>query len=970
MTKKTARAPKDKRVDEEKKVGKRTKGVTKRVNRPSKSAKVQNTTKKAAKPQKRKKAAKATERQTKKARVLPVKRHIVTHCLIPRKRGLYSCSEMAIAVMALAADGVVYSWGVNDEGALGRPTNDKIWDESPEGKEHSERGDPYVPGKVLLPSSVRVVQLSAGDSHTCALMDDGCVWSWGTFRDASGVMGFSVEKKLQLIPTEVYAPGEAHPPLVRIASGADHVCAVTENGKLMSWGSGQQGQLGRVGPRMSDRVRLTTFLTPTACAIRRPRGSHSSTVTDVACGTYSTFVTLSDGSIYVCGLNNYGQLGVSGKDIVYSFTLVETGSKHSISRVYPGQHHTLFLTDKDSLLSCGRPTYGRLGQQGADVSSDAPCPAIHPVDGLDGVKVVGGAGGLAVSGCFDQKGSVYLWGFGTSNQLPRVTTMTMRSSHGRWHRQSASSLQRHYSWSLVGSMRLCYTVFIIAIERLGVAMFQGSVPSSRRPNSLLVLVTIFIMLMTVSIYQVSNIALQDHDLMNDLEYVRLKEEHSKKGNSLLPKDFWAHDNVHDATFSQDQQKLRAALGEETVGDMMALCGRTLYHTLSRGYAKSHSLGRWTFVATGDIPDMWIRDSSVQVGIYLSKIGHHPFLRGIIEGLLRTQAFFIVQDPYANAFSPAWRDIDTLDKFSRLLGRGGWVATRNYELDSSVYFIQFLWNYFSHKDIHAPEHLLHDPIVFDAVKVRQGLGKKTGYTGMTWSGFRPSDDPNFYGYSIPSNVYAASALYKLIEMNKVVWMDDALHSKSARLLTDIENGIERYDFDDANLPSLLSLPLLGWPKLDMEVYAATRRRLLDPGINPQYFRGKDIQGIGSEHTMPGYVWPLAMVTEALTDKSIEQRARIAKMLLQTQCGNGLMHESVHANRTTACTRPEFEWANAMFVVMVERSLGYDCDSAAMDFLATQRQRKESDDTSSLPENGDKGDNPLYFGGLESMVQFID
>ncbi|KAI8105517.1 hypothetical protein M9434_000102 [Picochlorum sp. BPE23] len=453
MTKKTARAPKDKRVDEEKKVGKRTKGVTKRVNRPSKSAKVQNTTKKAAKPQKRKKAAKATERQTKKARVLPVKRHIVTHVSHLKEKGTIfvfgdgDCGQLGLGedvteklrpfpldlegtgvvqvvcggmhTVALTADGVVYSWGVNDEGALGRPTNDKIWDESPEGKEYSERGDPYVPGKVLLPASVRVVQLSAGDSHTCALMDDGSVWSWGTFRDASGVMGFSVEKKLQLIPTEVYAPGEAHPPLVRIASGADHVCAVTENGKLMSWGSGQQGQLGRVGPRMSDRVRLTTFLTPTACAIRRPRGSHSSTVTDVACGTYSTFVTLSDGSIYVCGLNNYGQLGVSGKDIVYSFTLVETGSKLSISRVYPGQHHTLFLTDKDSLLSCGRPTYGRLGQQGADVSSDAPCPAIHSVDGLDGVKVVGGAGGLAVSGCFDQNGSVYLWGFGTSNQLAK-----------------------------------------------------------------------------------------------------------------------------------------------------------------------------------------------------------------------------------------------------------------------------------------------------------------------------------------------------------------------------------------------------------------------------------------------------------------------------------------------------------------------------------------------------------------------
>lgn len=88
-----------------------------------------------------------------------------------------------------------------------------------------------------------------------------------------------------------------------------------------------------------------------------------------------------------------------------------------------------------------------------------------------------------------------------------------------------------------------------------VVLSGGGFSTSRRPNSLLVLITIFIMLMTVSIYQVSNIALRDHDLMNDLEYVRLKEEQATRGNSMLPKDVWALDNVHDATFSKEQEQV-------------------------------------------------------------------------------------------------------------------------------------------------------------------------------------------------------------------------------------------------------------------------------------------------------------------------------------------------------------------------------------------------------------------------------
>ncbi|PSC70525.1 fructose bisphosphate aldolase [Micractinium conductrix] len=317
--------------------------------------------------------------------------------------------------VALTEGGKIYSWGVNDEGALGRETAGELWEKS--GQASGQPGDAYTPGEVHVPNEAgRVVQLSTGDSHTCMLTELGAVWAWGTYRDASGVMGFGKHTRIQLTPVCVYEAKKPEEQILRIASGADHTAGVTAAGALLTWGNGQQGQLGRVGERLSDRVKMETLLAPHAVPFKRIRGV-STKIVDVNCGTYATFATTADGHQFAFGLNNYGQLALPGRVPIYAPTLVKALEGKGAKLVRSGQHHTLVLTEAGMLLSFGRPTYGRLGQRDAEVSTDAACPDPKHVDGLEGVAVAGAAACLAVSGCFSVEGDAWLWGFGTSNQL-------------------------------------------------------------------------------------------------------------------------------------------------------------------------------------------------------------------------------------------------------------------------------------------------------------------------------------------------------------------------------------------------------------------------------------------------------------------------------------------------------------------------------------------------------------------------
>ncbi|WIA43728.1 hypothetical protein OEZ86_010154 [Tetradesmus obliquus] len=396
--------------------------------------------------------------------------------------------------------------------------------------------------------------------------------------------------------------------------------------------------------------------------------------------------------------------------------------------------------------------------------------------------------------------------------------------------------------------------------------------------------------------------------------------------------------------------------------------------------------------------------------YFPRIIKRPAVRQVLEGAIRAQSYFILQDPWANAYNPKYMPPAKLSKYDRQLGRGGWVWTRNFELDSVAYFFNFLWNYHQTPSIWHPAMLLAEPLVHDAVTTllklleieqrheqrspyryselqREGLGPPCNYTGMVWSAFRASDDPQKYSYNVPDNMYLWGALKRLAKLNAVIWTDSYISATTQRLMADVHAGIQQYgivevsagvkmyayevdglgnslhDFDDPNLPSLLALPLLGYDIHDEKVYDTTRVRILS-SANPFFYSGTELHGLGSPHTAPQHVWPLATAVEALTASSPAQQVELLKMMLKMAYGNGLVHESVHVSSLSSFTRPEFGWANAMLVVAVETLLGVDCDAEAEKHRLMEIGKREQIEAH-MPANGGR-DTPQYYEQLEAAI----
>lgn len=365
----------------------------------------------------------------------------------------------------------------------------------------------------------------------------------------------------------------------------------------------------------------------------------------------------------------------------------------------------------------------------------------------------------------------------------------------------------------------------------------------------------------------------------------------------------------------------------------------------------------TFVLTGDIPAMWLRDSAAQLRPYLVLCGDDPALQDTLIGVLHRQLEYIAIDPYANAFN---RAADGAGHTSDETEMSPWVWERKYEIDSLCYPIELayrLWRITGRKDVidhrfvAAATAILelwtveldheqnsqyrfqrHDDRLTDTL-VRAGRGRLTQPTGMSWSAFRPSDDATEHGFNVPGNMFASVVLGYLQLIATEVLDDDSLADRAKELKASIDDGIARHGMvdhpaygrvyayevdgageallmDDANMPSLLSAPMTGFAAADDLAYLATRKLLLSAD-NPFYYSGSAGAGIGSPHTPPDHIWPIALAVQGLTSTSADERQHLLELLRDTTGGTGQMHESFHTEDPTNYTREWFSWANAMF-----------------------------------------------------------
>lgn len=342
-----------------------------------------------------------------------------------------------------------------------------------------------------------------------------------------------------------------------------------------------------------------------------------------------------------------------------------------------------------------------------------------------------------------------------------------------------------------------------------------------------------------------------------------------------------------------------------------------------------------YVKTGDIPAQWLRDASAQVRPYLFFAKSDPTVASLLRGIIGRMGKYLQIDPYANAFTFDYR-----------------VWEQKFELDSLAYPIILAWTYWKTTGdtaIFNGELSIGFDRALETMEREQdhsrnskyghrelaqgGKGNPVGYTGMIWTGFRPSDDACQYNFLIPSEMMAVVALGELDEIERSVYHNVIKAQRAHSLRDEVQEGIQQFGavftpnygyvyayevdglghanlMDDANIPSLLSAPYIGYTRPDATIYKNTRRFLLSKD-NPYFYAGSMARGIGSAHTPDGYVWPLALIMQGLTSNSEAEKKDVLSELLASDPGDHLLHEAFNPNDPTKFTRQDFGWPNALF-----------------------------------------------------------
>ena len=409
------------------------------------------------------------------------------------------------------------------------------------------------------------------------------------------------------------------------------------------------------------------------------------------------------------------------------------------------------------------------------------------------------------------------------------------------------------------------------------------------------------------------------------------------------------------------KEIKAGLKNEKLSWLFENC---FPNTLDTTVDFSVSNGRPdTYVITGDIDAMWLRDSSAQVWPYLPLMKKDKKLQELIAGVINRQVKCIHLDPYANAFYKDDSKISEWKKTDITEMKPG-IHERKWEIDSLCYPIRLAYKYWKETGDISPFDTNWKEAIRLTVKTLKEQQRKNengpysfqrntawatdgiplggyGYpvkpVGLICSMFRPSDDATIFPFLIPSNFFAVVSLRQAAEMVSKINNDTSLARECSELSDEVRDALKQYAttthpqfgkvyayevngfgsfnlMDDANVPSLLSLPYLNAVEKTDTVYQNTRKLVLS-SYNPFFFKGKVAEGIGGPHAGIDMIWPLSIVMRALTSSDDAEIKKCISTLVASNAGTGFMHESFHKDDFSKYTRKWFAWANTIFGELV-------------------------------------------------------
>jgi hypothetical protein len=370
----------------------------------------------------------------------------------------------------------------------------------------------------------------------------------------------------------------------------------------------------------------------------------------------------------------------------------------------------------------------------------------------------------------------------------------------------------------------------------------------------------------------------------------------------------------------------------------------------------------TYVITGDIDAMWLRDSAAQVWPYLPLMKEDPNLQQLIAGVINRQTRCILKDPYANAF---YKDETKISgwKGDRTEMKPG-VHERKWEVDSLCYPIRLAYHYWrtagdaapldgawrdavaktlqtfreqQRKNGKGPYRFLRNTETQTDTLAAGGFGNPVKPVGLICSMFRPSDDSTIFPFLVPSNFFAVVSLRQAAEMLEQVPHDHDTAARCRALAEEVAQALRQYAvvrhdtigrvhpyeidafgnsycIDDGNVPSLLSLPYIGAVRPRDPLYLNTRRLVLSEA-NPYYCKGKAAEGPGGPHVGMDMIWPLGLIVQGLTASDDHELHHCLATLQKTHAGTGFMHEAFHKDDPAKFTRAWFAWANTLFGELV-------------------------------------------------------